>query len=83
MEAQNHVDTEKESRVVEHLGVSDLEGHHDPTALKKKRQPEYHHSNPPMVKRQDPTVGLITSKLVRQELVSTIFLQICKFSCCW
>ena len=74
-ETQHHVGAEKGS-VVEHLGLSeksDLEGHHDPTALKKKREPGSHHSQPPTMKRQDPTIGLITSKLVRQELVSTNF----------
>ena len=84
-ETQHHVGAEKGSRVVEHSGVStqsDLEGYHDPTDVKKKRQLGCHHSQPPTVKRQDPTVGLITSKLVRQELVSTVCLQffgVCKF----
>ena len=45
-------------------GVDKDKGHHDPTIVRKKRQPL---CNP---RRQDAAVGLITSKLVRQELVS-------------
>lgn len=41
---------------------------HDSTALKKKQPPLSH---PPVVRKED-TIGLITSKLVRQELVSVV-----------
>ena len=43
--------------------------HHDPTTLGKKQQPVHH----PTVRKEDTSVTLITSKLVRQELVSTIY----------
>ena len=43
--------------------------HHDPSTLGIKGQPTCHH-NPPILKKKNTTAGLITSKLVRKELVS-------------
>ena len=62
---------ERECSVTKSSGLDkecNSKGHHDPAIVRKKRQPLCNH-NP---KRQDATIGLITSKLVRQELVSII-----------
>ena len=71
-EHQHDLTIEKECHVSKSSSVdkeSNSKGHYDPTTLKKKQQSVCNH-NPATVRKQDATIGLITSKLVRQELVS-------------
>lgn len=73
-EHQHNLNIEKECSVTKSLGVDkecNSKGHHDPAIVRKKQQPLCNH-NPTSVRRQGAAVGLITSKLVRQELVSII-----------
>ena len=73
-ECQHNLTIEKECHVTKASSVDkecNSKGH---TIVRKKRQPLCNH-NPTIVRKQDATIGLITSKLVRQELVSVIVID--------